>query len=172
MHYFSHRAGMLAAAAAVLLATGPAMAMNSPQSTASQQNRPSLNDPTPLRPAAPNYRQYRAPRIEGQNGISYVSGGIGEQETDALESQASNYNLRLISSDKDGAYVPDTDLVIKSREGGELISVKDAGPLFYAKLPPGQYVVEAAQGSARKERNITIRKNSPATMHLVWENDV
>ena len=51
----------------------------------------------------------------------------------------------MVNSDATGHYVADTNLMIQSNDGQEVIQVNNAGPLFYANLEPGVYTVTAGR---------------------------
>src|SRR5437016_948255 len=95
------------------------------------------------------------PEIQKQGNITYVTGGIGDEEREALHSMRHNYNLSVLSADKYGAYPGDTHIVISDKQGTELVNT-DAGPLFYARMPAGRYIVEESSGGQSKKRAVTI----------------
>ena len=101
--------------------------------------------------------------------VTYITGGIGDSEVDQLKSQEANYNFQMINSDPTGHYTADTDLVIQSKDGHEMIRVNDAGPLFYAQLPPGVYTVEATHDGRTETKTIRISaKGQPAKAVMIW----
>lgn len=105
-------------------------------------------------------------RQEGD--VTYISGGIGDGEVDQLKAEERNYNFKMINSDPTGHYTADTNLVITSRDGREVIRVDNAGPLFLAQLPPGEYRVEATNGSQHETRNVRVSSSGRANVHLIW----
>ena len=100
--------------------------------------------------------------------IIYMTGGIGEEERQAMQSVKNDYNLSLVSADKSGAYVGDTQVVISDREGKELLNT-ESGPLFYAELPPGRYVVEGTSQGQTRQQNVTIAEGKPAHVQFSWK---
>lgn len=99
--------------------------------------------------------------------VTYLTGGIGDEERDAMKSVKNSYNFSLMSASKAGEFVGDTQVVISDRQGNRLINTQ-AGPLFYAQLPPGHYTVEAmSEGQVRKQ-NITIAQGRPSNVHFSW----
>ena len=100
--------------------------------------------------------------------IKYITGGIGDEERNTLKEAKDKYNLSVVSAARTGEYVGDTRLIISDQQGRELLDT-EAGPLFYAQLPPGKYVVEAeSRGQARK-RQIIIGENKPSHIHFSWK---
>lgn len=102
--------------------------------------------------------------------VPYVTGGIGEDERRAMESVRPNYNLHIMSAGKSGAFAGDTLLIIRNKDGLELLRT-DAGPLFYAKLQPGKYSVEGSNNGQVRSQNITVGKTGSSHIHFTWKDD-
>lgn len=106
-----------------------------------------------------------------QNGITYINGGVGQEEQAALKSQRADYNLLLTFATKQsGAYRSDVQLDITDARGNSTLSVANTGPMFYAKLPPGTYRISAAAEGKTFKRTVKVG-NAPKEMTLHWEND-
>lgn len=106
-----------------------------------------------------------------QNGIAYLSGGIGEDEARAI-GQAHGYNLHMtFAIGPENKYVPDVDVTVQNASGQTLLTLSAAGPLVYVQLPPGKYnVVATRNGEARRD---TAEVGSGAARNLVfhWNSD-
>jgi hypothetical protein len=106
-----------------------------------------------------------------QNGITYLSGGIGEDEARAIE-QAQGYNLHMtFAIGPENKYVPDVDVTVQKVSEEIVLTLGDAGPLVYVQLPPGKYnVVATRNGEARRD---TAEVGSGAARKLVfhWNSD-
>ncbi|WP_030141492.1 hypothetical protein [Pseudomonas fluorescens] len=101
-----------------------------------------------------------------QNGITYLSGGIGEDEARAI-GQAQGYNLHMtFAIGPENKYVPDVDVTVQSASGQTLLTLSDAGPLVYVQLPPGKYSVVATRNG--EERRDTAEVGSGAARNLVF----
>jgi hypothetical protein len=106
-----------------------------------------------------------------QNGVTYISGGVGMDEQNAMRALRADYNLQLTFATKQtGAYRSDVQLDIADAKGGNVLSVANTGPLFYAKLPPGTYRISAAAEGKTFRRTVRLG-NAPREMVLHWEND-
>ena len=91
-----------------------------------------------------------------QNGINYLSGGIGEDESRAIQ-QASGYNLHMIFSiGVEDKYVPDVGVVIERVPGQTVLSLNQAGPLVYVQLPPGKYTVVVTRNGVSRSNTTDI----------------
>ena len=106
-----------------------------------------------------------------QNGITYLSGGIGEDEARAI-GQAQGYNLHMpFAIGPENKYIPDVHVVVQNAAGQALLTLDEAGPLVYVQLPPGNYTVVATRnGEARRD---TADVGSGAARKLVfhWSGD-
>ena len=106
-----------------------------------------------------------------QNGITYLSGGIGEDEARAI-GQAQGYNLHMtFAVGPENKYIPDVEVTVQNASGQTLLALDEAGPLVYVQLPPGKYnVVATRNGEARRD---TAEVGSGATRNLVfhWNGD-
>jgi len=112
-----------------------------------------------------------APTPKEQNGISYVNGGVGQEEQSAMRAQRTDYNLLLTFATKQsGAYRSDVQLDIMDAKGTTLLSAANSGPMFYAKLPAGTYRISAAAEGKVFKRSVKIGA-APKEMTLHWEND-
>ncbi|WP_434602540.1 carboxypeptidase regulatory-like domain-containing protein [Pseudomonas sp. Z4-7] len=101
-----------------------------------------------------------------QNGITYLSGGIGEDEARAI-GQAKGYNLHMtFAIGPENKYVPDVDVTVLNASGQTLLTLSDAGPLVYVQLPPGKYSVVATRNG--EERRDTADLGSGAARKLVF----
>jgi len=101
-----------------------------------------------------------------QNGITYLSGGIGEDEARAI-GQAQGYNLHMtFAIGPENKYVPDVDVTVQDASGQALLTLSDAGPLVYVQLPPGKYSVVATRNG--EERRDTADVGSGAARKLVF----
>ena len=101
-----------------------------------------------------------------QNGITYLSGGIGEDEARAI-GQAQGYNLHMtFAIGPENKYVPDVDVTVQSASGQTLLTLSDAGPLVYVQLPPGKYSVVAMRNG--EERRDTAEVGSGAARNQVF----
>jgi len=84
---------------------------------------------------------------KNQNGVRYLSGGVGDEELGVLKAQEKDYNVHLLLSAVSGEYMSGVSLRFTDSKGAEILKVERAGPYFYAALPPGAYTVEAVSAT-------------------------
>lgn len=112
---------------------------------------------------------YASATTEPTNEITYITGGIGDEETQGMQAIKENYNLYIMSSNKDGSFTGDTDMTIADASGNVIIA-SVAGPLFYADLPDGKYTITAANSGVTQKKTATIRGSKKANVHFVWNS--
>jgi len=95
-----------------------------------------------------------------------ASGGVGDEERAALQSQAGRYSMRMVFSESNGQYIV-ADHVSLRKKGAEVMSVDNAGPLLYAQIPPGQYSLAVSYRGVTQTRNLNIG-NRNGDIHMTW----
>ncbi|NBO18475.1 MAG: hypothetical protein EBV03_04465 [Proteobacteria bacterium] len=108
--------------------------------------------PTAAQPAQPGWDSLGSGAIpalplevfQTQGGIRYINGGVGDEEMAQLKAQGAEYNVQVMLSAPKGEFISDVTLRLLDAAGNPLIMVQDAGPYFYAKVPPGDYVLDTA----------------------------
>lgn len=105
-----------------------------------------------------------------QGDISYVSGGIGKDEREALQATQNSYNLRILNADKSGHLSGNSRLFIRDAKNNLLLDAI-SGPIFYANLPKGTYVVEGQSQEQIKTQRITIANGKPTRVRFMWAED-
>jgi len=86
------------------------------------------------------------------------TGGIGEEERRALESDA-RYNLKLVAANRAGQYVSDVGVA----------AARMAGPWLLADLPPGRYRVVAVYQGARQSRDVVVGRGGRQDIVMQWD---
>ncbi|UVL62910.1 carboxypeptidase regulatory-like domain-containing protein [Pseudomonas sp. B21-032] len=106
-----------------------------------------------------------------QNGVSYVSGGIGIDESRAIQ-QVQGYNLHLtFSTGPENKYVPDVDLAIQGGQGQTVLQLSQVGPMVYVKLPPGHYNLVASRNGVQQLGVVNLVPGQTGTVNLHWPQD-
>ena len=108
---------------------------------------------------------------QDQNGVAYLSGGIGEDEAKAIQ-QATGYNLHMtFSIGAEGKFVPDVDVVIQKAQGQTVLTLSQAGPLVYVQLPPGKYTVVATRNGQERRDTTDVGSGVPRNLVFNWKGD-
>ena len=104
-----------------------------------------------------------------QNGVTFVSGGVGGEEWDALQGIRADYNLRLLFSVQGtGEYLSNVNVSITDSKGKQYLETVAEGPLFFAQLIPGRYIVNADLDGKQFQKKVTIAGKKPVSLSFVW----
>lgn len=99
--------------------------------------------------------------IGAQAEVPFLTGGIGSEEREQIQSLKDNYNLQVKAAYTTGHYLADVELVISNADGIELLTATTEGPFFYAKLPAGNYAVTARFEGQEQKATFSISENAP-----------
>ena len=107
------------------------------------------------------------PRREG--GVEYRTGGVGKDERDALHVAARSYPLKLVFAGRQQTdFVADVAVRVLDATGNEVLAAADAGPLFYADLPPGQYRIFASLRGQTFEQRANVTAGKQTQLAFYW----
>jgi hypothetical protein len=111
-----------------------------------------------------------APSAPARDGVSFVSGGVGENSIAALKARESEFNLKLVFTLTEGAYLADVGVKITDAAGRTVIEHVTDGPIFMARLLPGTYTVAATYNGKPQVRKVQV--GGPLqTAYMRWPAD-
>lgn len=106
--------------------------------------------------------------VQSAGGVPYVSGGIGEESIDRLNSRAREFNLKLVFALNSGEYVSDVGVSIANAKGKTLLDATSEGPWFYTRLPAGNYRVVATLNGKTVKRQVAVGSAKLRTVDFRW----
>lgn len=110
------------------------------------------------------------PQPASQNGVAYITGGVGEDEVQAFRAAAPSYNLRMTFASKTGNYLSDVDVTITSGAGRLVLTVRTEGPFLFVRLPVGRYQIAAQMRHIAETRKIQLPSRGGAELRFYWED--
>jgi hypothetical protein len=123
------------------------------------------------RPAADPTVLQTMPEVAEQNGIRYLSGGVGADERDAMRAAARDFNLRLSFAERTtGQLVALVDVAMLDAQGREVLRIPDAGPILLVALPPGDYRIRANYEGREQTRQVRVGERSTTREYLTWQD--
>ena len=124
---------------------------------------PAMVKDSPLSGMAP------APEVKQENGIEYLTGGVGIDGRQQLKPLVKDMNLQLVFAEKQtGGYLADIEVVIADSKGAPVLKVSDSDPMVFAVLEPGTYSVTAKSAKGTMEREITVPAAGRRTELFLW----
>ena len=111
------------------------------------------------------------PPEQRQGSVTYMSGGIGQDEAAAMRREESKFSLTL-EFDKQtkprDQYLSGVDVTIKDHSGNTVLDAIADGPLLLANLPDGKYTVIAYDNGQRKKRDVVIAGHQQERVVFEW----
>jgi hypothetical protein len=112
------------------------------------------------------------PPAQTQGAVTYVSGGIGQEEAQAFERAATQYPLDLefaIKHAPRAAYTAHVHVVVTDAQGTRVLDTHSDGPFLLAKLPAGRYTVTAERHQQTLTRTVHVVNNhKPTHVLFLW----
>lgn len=107
------------------------------------------------------------------HGVDYVTGGIGSEEVEAMESFKKQFNLYfLFSEGKVGRVIDDINISISDSKNQPVFVLAHAAPRLLLNLPTGKYQVTASYlGSEQRYRFAHDAKKHQRVI-LNWRNKI
>lgn len=114
------------------------------------------------------------PAAQSADGVEYVTGGFGSDESTAFKAAESSYPLALTfaATDEGGGsrpYIAEVALVVKDQSGAVVMDVPSAGPYFLARLQPGSYTIEATYQGMTQTRTLEVKEGGSTRDVLTWK---
>ena len=113
------------------------------------------------------------PAVHQRGSVKYVSGGIGSDQSAALQSAMRDYPLALEFAGKTAygnEYLSDVRVRIVDIHGARRLKATAHGPFLLASLPDGRYKITAIYRGKTLQR--VVKVSSGAHLHLlfVWRS--
>jgi len=117
------------------------------------------------------YSSQPSPKTE--NGITYMTGGVGADEVRTMKDAAKNYDVMVtFASGKTGAYLADVKVDIDNAKGENVLSTVSEGPIFLADLPKGKYRIRAETEGKTITRQVQVSGHGRAKTSMVWPENL
>jgi len=111
------------------------------------------------------------PPVQRAGSVEYLSGGIGTDESMAIESASRQWPLTLEFAVKDGQhadFTADVNVVVRDAKGHTALQTVASGPFLLARLAPGSYEVDATLGGRTLHQKVLVKHGAPARAVFVW----
>lgn len=153
-------------AAAVLAA---ALSAGLAGTAAAQQNSGgTVGGSTTDNTSAGNVNGTGLPQVQQQGDVSFVSGGVGLDESKALQSAERQWPLTLRFTGPGGEFLADVRVQIADAHGSNVLDTTSRGPYMLVKVPPGHYTVHVSHAGVDKASAVTVGSNGSARAAFTW----
>ena len=111
------------------------------------------------------------PPVHDEGSVAWLSGGIGQGETQAIEHSEKNWPLTLEFAQRDhkhGDFVANVAVVVRDAHGRTLLHATSDGPLLLARLAPGRYAVDATLDGKTLHEKVAVHSGADTKAVFVW----
>ena len=113
------------------------------------------------------------PATHKQGDITYITGGVGQTEADAIKHVAKYYPLELeflLKAKPKDEYLADVKVRIKDAHDKMVLNVTADGPFLLAKMHAGKYTVSAERNGTIEHRQIEIAAKEHRRVVFEWQS--
>lgn len=104
-------------------------------------------------------------------GIPYITGGISEDEVDAIRPYLSQFNLRVIFSEgASGRSITDVNVNLYDTESKLVFRLVGAQPQLLLNIPAGTYTILASYNGDKQRHKFSMGGDEHKKLILNWKN--
>ena len=114
----------------------------------------------------------QVPEAQRSQGVSYITGGVGEEESTAILAEAKQWPLLLELSQLEsgrGVWIFGSQIKIANAKGAMIFDAKADGPYMLVNLDAGDYVIQASYQGVEQKRAISIKAGQPQKISIFWK---
>lgn len=112
------------------------------------------------------------PQTQYSQGVSYITGGVGEEESTAILAEAKQWPLLLELSQLEngrGVWIFGSQIKILNAKNTVVFDAQAAGPYMLINLTAGDYVIQASYQGIEQKRSISIKTGQSQKISIFWK---
>lgn len=110
---------------------------------------------------------------QDSHGVDFVTGGIGSEEVEAMESFKKQFNLYfLFSEGKVGRVIDDVNISITDNKNQTVFALEHAAPRLLLSLPSGKYQAIASYLGSEQRYRFAHDAKKHQRIILNWKNKI
>lgn len=130
------------------------------------QNDPIYNPTTAAIPTTDDVDYLGTPQAQVSQydqGVTFVSGGIGSFEKTWFDANGKDYKLKVTYADTTGHYLAGVNVTLADKAGNPVVSTITDGPYLLVNAKPGSYKLTSEYQGITNTKTVTIGKGLSRT---------
>ena len=118
-----------------------------------------------------SFAQADVPESKNYQGIQYITGGIGSEESEAMLELGKKWPLVLEFSQahpERPLWVADVTVKIIDQKKKVVFDAMSDGPILLVNLAPGNYELQLSFEGKPLKRTVKIEENKPVKLSITW----
>ena len=112
------------------------------------------------------------PQTQYSQGVSYITGGVGEEESSAILAEAKQWPLLLELSQLEngrGIWIFGSQIKILNASNAVVFDAQADGPYMLINLTAGDYVIQATYQGVDQKKAISIKTGQTQKISIFWK---
>ena len=112
------------------------------------------------------------PQTQYSQGVSYITGGVGEEESSAIVAEAKQWPLLLELSQLEngrGIWIFGSQINILNASNAVVFDAKADGPYMLINMTAGDYVIQATYQGVEQKKAISIKTGQTQKISIFWK---
>mgnify|MGYP000057623843 FL=1 len=112
------------------------------------------------------------PDTQHSEGIAYISGGVGGEESEAILAEAKQWPVLLELSQLEngrGVWIFGAQIKLINKQQKVIFSAQADGPYMLINLTPGDYQILATYQGVEQKRALTVKADSSQKLNIFWK---
>lgn len=112
------------------------------------------------------------PQTQSSQGVSYITGGVGEEESTAILAEAKQWPLLLELSQLEngrGVWIFGSQIKILNTKNAVIFDAKADGPYMLINLTAGDYTIQASYQGVEQKKAISIKSGAVQKISIFWK---
>lgn len=114
------------------------------------------------------YAQSGLPAVRQQGNVSFVSGGVGQDESTAFQHNERSWPLAMRFTGSGGEFLAGVHVKVTNGKGDDVLTTDARGPYMLVKLAPGRYTVHAMYNGHEQTRAVSVPAKGGTRAAFSW----
>lgn len=118
-----------------------------------------------------SFAHAQIPNTLYSEGIAYISGGVGQEESAAIVAEAKQWPLLLELSQIEngrGVWIFGAQIKVLNSLQKVIFNAQANGPYILINLAPGDYQIVGTYQGLEQKRAVTVKANSSQKINIFW----